>query len=828
MAPRRPRPQARRAVPTPASRAFAFALNPTAAAVRMVLLVGVALATLAVAAPAAQAQAAQPAAPARQSFNVPAGPLGPALNAYAAQAGVEMTVSAGLLAGRSSQGLYGAYSVGEGFAELLRGQGLRAVRAANGSYTLVPVETGADGTTVLPAVTVQGAGVAGLPDVYAGGQVAAGGRVGMLGPKDFMDTPFSTIAYTEKFIEDRQARDITDVIAATDPTVFSTGMAGIISENYSIRGFNSGISDVTMNGLFGISPYYRTSPEMFERIEVLKGPSALLNGMPPGGSVGGTVNLVSKRAGDEPLARLTTSYMSDSQFGGHVDVGQRFGETKQFGIRFNGVYRDGNTAIDHQQKKTSLAALALDWRAERARLSADFYSSEDRTDGLNRGINLVPGLGVPKPPKATTLLNPSWAFYDTRDTGLMVRGEVDVNDQLTAYAAVGTSQTRYKSTGAYLIQVFNEAGDYRTNLADLGFDVERSSAEIGVRGNFKTGAVGHSWSMNATHYNHTDEQYGRRNVLSQNWVTNLYDPQWGPATRFDAPKISKAKLRLVSYGIADTLSFAQDRIQLTLGLRRQEVISDTYSVATGERTARYDAAANTPAAALLLKVTEHISVYGNYIEGLSQGATAPVTAANAGAVFPPYKSKQKEVGLKFDLGDFAHTISLYEITRPSSYTDPVTNMFSFGGRQRNQGVEWGFFGSPLDGVRLMGGIAYVDPKMTKTAGGVNQGKMAPGVPKLQGKLGVEWDVPVVHGLTLTANATTASKQYVNADNSLSVPGRTIYDVGARYATSVASHPVVLRAAINNVTNKSYWATPQWTSLGLGAPRTFMLSATVDF
>ena len=150
---------------------------------------------------------------------------------------------------------------------------------------------------------------------------------------------------------------------------------------------------------------------------------------------------------------------------------KRQGETKQFGIRFNGVYRDGNTAIDHQQKKTSLAALALDWRAERARLSADFYSSEDRTDGLNRGINLVPGLGVPKPPKATTLLNPSWAFYDTRDTGLMVRGEVDVNDQLTAYAAVGTSQTRYKSTGAYLIQVFNEAGDYRTNLADLGFDL---------------------------------------------------------------------------------------------------------------------------------------------------------------------------------------------------------------------------------------------------------------------------------------------------------------------------------------------------------------------
>lgn len=829
MAQRRPRSLARHALPAaPAAPAAVFALNRTATAVRMVLLLGVALAAMVTAAPGAHAQAVSQDAAARQSFNVPAGPLGVALNAYAAQAGLEMTVDAQMLQGKRSQGLYGTFSVAEGFAELLRGQGLRAVRAANGSYTLARTDAGPESATMMPTVTVQGAGLGALPEAYAGGQVATGGRVGMLGDKDFMETPFSTISYTEKFIEDRQARDITDVIAATDPTVFSTGMTGIISENYSIRGFSSGISDVSMGGLYGISPYYRTSPEMFERIEVLKGPSALLNGMPPGGSVGGTVNLVPKRAGDEPLARLTTTYMSDSQFGGHIDVGQRFGESKQFGIRFNGVYRDGDTAVDHQEKKTGLAALALDWRADRARLSTDFYTSEDRTDGLNRGINLTPGLAVPKPPKADTLLNPSWAFYDTRDTGLMVRGEVDLNDQLMAYAAVGTSKTRYKSTGAYLIQVFNDAGDYRTNLADLGFEIERSTAEIGLRGNFKTGAVGHSWSLNATHYEHTDEQYGRRNVLSENWVTNLYNPVWGPATAYNAPKISKTKLRLNSYGLADTLSFAQDRVQLTLGVRRQEVVSDTYSVATGERTARYDAGATTPAAALLVKVTEHVSVYGNYIEGLSQGATAPMTAANAGAVFAPYKSKQKEVGVKLDLGDFAHTVSLYEITRPSSYTDPFTNVFSFGGEQRNQGIEWGFFGSPMEGVRLMGGVAYVDPKLTKTAGGVNEGKLATGVPKLQGKLGVEWDVPVVHGLTLTANATAASKQYVNADNSLSVPGRTIYDLGARYSTAVAGHPVVLRAAVNNVTNKAYWAMPQWTNLGLGAPRTFLLSATVDF
>ena len=804
----------------------ALNLSRIATAVQLVLVTGLTVGALSAASPPAFAQAAQ----VRQAFSVPAGALGLALNTFAAEAGVELTVDAGLLQGKHSAGLSGSYSVPEGFYELLRGHGLQAVREGNGSYTLrrEPAHSAsAEAAATMPAVTVWGTGNT-VTDAYAGGQVASGGRVGFLGDKDFMETPFNTISYTDKFIEDRQARDITDVISATDPTVFSSGMTGIIGENYSIRGFSSNIGDVAFGGLYGISPYYRTSPEMFERIEVLKGPSALLNGMPPGGSVGGSINLVPKRAGDTPLARVTASYMSDAQWGGHVDLGQRFGDKQQFGIRVNGVYRDGDGAIDHQKKKTRLVSVGLDWRGDGARLSADLYHSEDRADGLNRGVNLAAGLPVPRPPKPETLLNPSWAFYDTKDKGVMLRGELDVNEQVMAYAAVGSSQADYQSTGAYVIQVFNTAGDYRTNVADLGFDVEKQSAEAGLRGKLRTGNISHQWAVNATYYHHTDKQYGRRNTLAQDWITNIYNPVWGPATRFEAPQISKAELRLASYGLVDTLSFAQDTVQLTVGVRRQEVLSDNFNIKTGARTSRYDESATTPAVALLVKASKNISLYGNYIEGLSQGATAPLTAANAGEVFAPYKSKQAELGFKVDLGEFAHTVSVYEIKRPSSYVDPVSNVFSFGGEQRNRGVDWGFFGSPLRDVRLMGGVAYVDPVLSKTMGGTNQGKQATGVPKLQAKLGVEWDTPAVPGVTLTANATAASKQYINADNSLSVPGRTVFDLGARYATTAAGRPLTVRASVTNVGNKAYWALPQWTSLGLGAPRTFMLSGTMDF
>lgn len=679
----------------------------------------------------------------------------------------------------------------------------------------------------LPTVTVTGQAEAPATP-YAGGQVTYGGRVGFLGDKDSMETPFSVISYTEKYIEDLQAQDITDVIARTDPSVFSNGVTGAWSENYSIRGFSSSTTDISFGGLFGMAPYYRTTPEMFERIEVLKGPSALLNGMPPGGSVGGTVNLVPKRAGAEPLTRLTATYMSDSQFGGHLDLGRRFGENQQFGLRFNGVYRDGDGPVDNQKKKAQLAALGLDWRGERARISIDMYDSDERVDGVTRGINLAPGIGVPKPPKPETLLNPDWAYVKNQDRAAMIRGEFDVSDNLMAYAAIGKSRSEYTYNGAMVAQVFNEAGDYRTSMGQLNMNVKKTSGEAGLRGKLQTGGIKHQWVLNATYYSDNQRDYGRRTVPGADWVTNIYHPVWGPAPDTSWPPILHSKTRLVSYGLADTLSFAEDRVQLTLGARRQEVRTDSYSVTTGARTSRYDASATTPAAALLIKATDNISVYANYIEGLSKGQTAPVTAANAGQLFAPYKTKQTEVGVKVDLGDFTHTVSLFEIKRPSSYTDPVTNVFSFGGEQRNQGVEWGFFGEPMRGLRLMGGVAYIDPKVTKTAIAANEGKQATGIPKLQGKLGVEWDVPAVQGLTLTANATAVSKQYISADNSLSVAGRTTYDVGARYATKVADRPIVLRAAVNNLTNKAYWGMPQLSSLALGAPRTFMLSASMDF
>lgn len=692
-----------------------------------------------------------------------------------------------------------------------------------------PVSPSTAEVTTLQAIKVQGSSDA-EQMLYAGGQVAPKGRVGLLGNKDFMDTPFSTINYTEQFIRDQQAQDISEVIAKTDPTVFSSGIPGESNESYSIRGLASNVGDITINGLAGMAAYYRNSPEMFERVEVLKGPSALLNGMPPKGSAGGTINLVSKRATKEPLARFSTTYHSRYQLGGHLDVGRRFGDNQQLGIRFNGAYRDGETAIKKQDKKIGLAALAVDWHSEQVRLSADLYQSKDRATGLTRGLSLAPGVSLPATPNADISWNPPWAFYDSTDKGAIVRGELALSDTFTAYATAGLSKTEFDSNmGAG--QIINPAGDFKINFSGVSDDMRRKSAEVGVTGQIDTGPIAHQFAINSTYYQEDYHLRGFRNLLNQDWITSIYNPVWGPepALPNHITPISHTKTRLTSVGVADTLSFAQDQVQLTVGVRHQQVMNESFNGTTGVRIgSRYKESAITPAVALVVKATDNLSVYTNYIEGLSQGAIAPNTAENAGEVFAPYKTKQKEIGLKIDLGEFSHTLSMYEIKRPSSYIDPFNNVFSFGGEQRNRGVEWGFFGSPIEGFRLMGGIAYSDPKVTQAANPAHQGKQATGLPKWQAKLGAEWDVAAVQGFTLTTNATSASKQYLSADNALAVPGRTVFDVGARYHTQLAGRDITLRAVVNNITNKTYWAKPHFTSLALGAPRSLQLSASVEF
>ncbi|KKN65572.1 hypothetical protein LCGC14_0480450 [marine sediment metagenome] len=147
---------------------------------------------------------------------------------------------------------------------------------------------------VMEPITVEAsadASAEGLSPVYPGGQVARGGRAGILGTRDNADTPFSITSYTSELIQDKQARSVGDVLQ-NDPSVRVARGFGNFQESYFIRGFVLSSDDTAFNGLYSLLPRQYIATELFERVEVLRGASNFLSGATPGGGgLGGAINL---------------------------------------------------------------------------------------------------------------------------------------------------------------------------------------------------------------------------------------------------------------------------------------------------------------------------------------------------------------------------------------------------------------------------------------------------------------------------------------------------------------------------------------------------------
>jgi len=780
-------------------------------------------APLALAQPATGAAASTPTEAAR-TYHIPAGPLTGALNRFAAEAGIFLVGNARLTDGKNSAGLNGAYSVENALTALLGGSGLEAARQPNGSYTLREASVvlkkvhAIDSEEVLPNE---------LPPVYAGGQVARGGRLGLLGNKSVFDAPFNITSYTAQVIENQQARSIADVLA-NDPSARLSSARTNISDDFSLRGFPVASQDVALNGMYGLMPFFRVPVEMAERVEVLKGPSALLNGIPPSGNIGGAINVVSKRAGAEPLTRVTASYLSDSVFGAELDAGRRFGDQQQFGVRANLAYRDGGTTIDQQDLKEVVGSLGLDYTIERLRLSADIIYQYEDIDKVVRQFTAGPGLTkVPHAPDNSSNY-PGYGRSKMSDHTLLLRAEYDLTENLNVYAGYGDRHSKMDAVAGN--PTLNDSnGDYSSAPAWQVYVVDSHSAQAGLNFNFSTGPVNHQLTASATRVIQNSDIYflfsgfGTRN-------SNLFDPVYSPTpstSGLSGHPLKYTASAMTSYALADTLSMLNDQVQLTLGARRQKIEARNFTMNVGTPSGDpYDKSATTPSLGLVIKPWQNVSFYANYIEGLSQGPSAPIGADNAGKMFAPYKTKQKEIGVKGDWGGFVTTLAAFEIKRPSGITQ--NNHFSVNGEQRNRGLELNVFGALTDRVRLLGGAAYTRGELTKTQGGAFDGNDAVAVPKVQINLGTEWDAPFAPGVTLTARGIYTGKQYIDQANRLEVPQSTRFDVGARYKTVIAEKPVVFRLNVDNVFNRNYWGASNFGYLYLGDPRTVQLSATVDF
>lgn len=229
----------------------------------------------------------------------------------------------------------------------------------------------------------------------------------------------------------------------------------------------------------------------------------------------------------------------------------------------------------------------------------------------------------------------------------------------------------------------------------------------------------------------------------------------------------------------------------------------------------------------------------SYMESLESGIKVPEhytlngiqkDVVNEGEVLDPLASQQYEIGAKTKIGHIALDAALFRIEKSLQYYDlrnPDAIRYVQDGLQVHQGIELTATGNLTDNLNLIGGFTWLDPEVKEQSQNPEYESKAPtDVAEQIVKARLEYQLPFIRNLSLSAAANYNGSSYGDLLNEDKVPSYTLFDIGARYQTEWTGKLVTFRADLHNLTNEHYWN--GFNGTRIGDPRTFMVSGTVEF
>jgi iron complex outermembrane receptor protein len=670
-------------------------------------------------------------------------------------------------------------------------------------------------TQQLPAVTVTSQQTHG----FAPAAVATGPYSGM----DALDVPATVNVVTRGVMDAQGDTGLYDALRNV-AGVTRQQLSGLAYDNLSIRGIPlDNRASFYFNGILPIDNNIWMPMEDKERVEVLKAASALYYGF---AAPAGIVNMVTKRAGTEPVTSVSAVGDSRGSYGSSVDIARRFGTDEQFGVRVNAMDEHVETPIEGDHGYRKFISAALDWRVNN-HLTLQ-YDLEHIETSVVEQAGIVPlaankqgVISLPGIPDPTKLL--SGAGYPTRasaDTNLL-RANYALTDNWSVNLAVGESITR-RDRWNWVFQKYNVAtgaGSVQATQQD-GQRYQNETVRLETNGVFKTGSIGHDLTLG----------------VSQDW---MYQPDFTSYT-FTAPQNLYNPVDITTLTPSGTPKpfFAQhvrnggayvfDRIDLTPrlefipGLRQSEYITSQAG------TPNSDVSKTTPSASLSFKVTPRTSVYASYVEALESEGTAPATAENANQILPAGVSKQEEIGIRSEIsGNMLASLALFNLRQPSADTK-ADNVYVLNGNARYRGIEFSLQGDVTRDLSIIASAVYLDATQVDSPDPTLVGKTPENTAHVTASLFADYHVPAVAGLSVNGGMYYIGPRAVNDEDQASIGGYTLFTAGLRYSTRIFGKRATVQANLENLTNKRYWSAVGSNQIGVGLARTLELSSTIDF
>ncbi|WP_219843292.1 TonB-dependent receptor [Veillonella tobetsuensis] len=666
---------------------------------------------------------------------------------------------------------------------------------------------------------------------------------GLLGNRDVIDTPASAMVIGPRTVESFTASTLPlDKVLSVNPSIRMAGSN--LHNDFTYRGIRSNGTSSLINGIPGLMTQFNAPTYAMDHIEFLDGPSGGYTGSAiqyESTAAGGMVNFVTKKAGDEPRLIYKQTFTGRSNMGEYIDVSKRFGAQKQWGVRVNAENLRGETGVKGERVNAASIYVNVDHKTTHHNTNLFMGYRDGEVENGMRWFKLGNVDTLPKAPSGKNNYSFDGMYKSTYGYILGLNHEQKLNKTTTLFFNGGLNHNNLDNNimakfSSYTLN--NSNGDFNLEYQIGGTPQNTYYAQVGTRHEFGSPSVKHkvtvafdkSWKQRESgitpNYNNGTNNFG---VLGTgNLYTGLNQTSM-PITKYRTGLAARQQM----WGVTALDEISYKKWNLVLGVHHHSATTNNYNNKTGNLVSSNTSSSTSPTYALMYKPNDNWSIYGSHSEYFDAGTPVGNAYRNAGAILPPAKTKQNEIGVKYQNNGLLTTLSLFDIKMATNIVVNRTVAGNAGtwllqdGADRHKGVEWTINGRLAKKWSVFGGAMYLNAKKEKTTGGRQDGTRVSAQPYWSGTVGVEYNPNAKWGLM--TRMTYFGDSYIRngASKLVNVPSYTVFDAGVRYKTKWKDSSAVFSLMAYNLFNKNYWMASRGDQVYVATPRTYMMSAQFE-
>ena len=636
---------------------------------------------------------------------------------------------------------------------------------------------------------------------------------------DIRNVPQAITIISESQIEDQSLRSIADVLTYVPGATPGTGEAN--RDQITLRGNNT-TADFFIDGIRDDAQYFRDLYNS-DRIEILRGPNAMIFGR---GGGGGVVNRVTKRSSLNPYREFALSADSEGGYRLTGDVDLPIGAA--VGLRVNGVYEDGESfrrGVELERYGLNPTLGVVLGGSTRIDLAYEYFHDRRTTD---RG---VPAFGDrPLEGSDETFFGDpgdSFADVDVHHAGFAIEHRFGEGVTLR-------NQTRFSDSDKFYQNVFPGDLNEATGLVSLSAynDTTRREnliSQTDLIWQNRLGGLDQTILLGVELGRQQTRNRRRNGFFQPTDAPSLPVPVGSPTIDADLifrpvntnaartpANFNESEATIAAVYLQDQIRLSE-AIEIVAGLRFDRFELDATNLNSGQAFDRVDELFS-PRVGLILRPVPSLSLYASYSRSYLPSAGDQFTSLDLNSeALRPERFDNYEIGAKWEpIPGLLASLAIYQLDRTNTRAPgPTPGTIVLTGEQRSRGLEIGLERHISDRWQISAGYALQDAEITRTTAAAPAGRDVPFVPRHQFSLWNRYDLSSRFGIGL--GVVVRSKFYASISNAVTLPGYARVDAALFYELADG---IEAQLNIENLFGEDYFATAHSdNNIAPGAPVT---------